>query len=67
MATKLKFVTEEHLTYLDVLRESGKTNMFGAVPYIESKFPGLAHDEAVEMLMYWMRTFATRQAANDRC
>ena len=32
------FVTEEHLEYLDNLRESGITNMFGAAPYLEFSF-----------------------------
>ena len=29
---KPEYLTEEHLLYLDQLRESGVTNMFGAVP-----------------------------------
>lgn len=61
--TKPEFVTEEHLTYLDKLRESGDTNMFGAVPFIEAEFWRLTRDEAKELLTYWMKTFATRQTA----
>ena len=31
-------VTDEHLEYLDDLRESGVTNMFGAGSYLEDNF-----------------------------
>lgn len=51
-----KFITDEHLAYLDDLRTSGQTNMFGAVPYIEAAFP-LTRAEAKELLTYWMQTF----------
>ena len=38
---KPECLKEEHLLYLDQLRESGVTNMFGAVPYILLEFPDL--------------------------
>ncbi|AMO55565.1 hypothetical protein GZ77_09500 [Endozoicomonas montiporae] len=47
----------EHLTYLDELRESGVTNMFGASSYLEAEFPELGRNEARDILMYWMATF----------
>ena len=31
-------ISEEHLDYLDCLRESGVTNMWGASVYIEEEF-----------------------------
>jgi uncharacterized protein YciI len=49
-------VTDEHLEYLDQLRESGVTNMFGARPYLERKF-GTNREESMEILKYWMETF----------
>lgn len=49
-------VTDEHLEYLDELRESGVTNMFGAGTYLEDEF-GLTRDEARTVLTYWMNTF----------
>lgn len=43
-------------TFLDLLRESGVTNMYGAAPYLQ-KHLGLSKSEAKECLLYWMGTF----------
>lgn len=51
------FVTDEQLTYLDDLRQSGVTNMYGAGRYVEVAFPDLTKKQAGEVLGYWMRTF----------
>jgi hypothetical protein len=51
--------TDEHLEYLDALRESGVTNMFDAVPYLMKKF-GLPSEEASRILAHWMKTFSER-------
>ena len=53
---KPEIVTDEHLDYLDDLRESGVTNMFGATPYVQKRF-GLERKDASEILGYWMDTF----------
>ena len=47
---------KEYKEYLDKLRESGKTNMFGAGVYLEKEF-GIGRKEAREILSEWMRTF----------
>jgi hypothetical protein len=52
-------VSDEHLSYLDDLRASGVTNMFGAGAYVESEF-GLTRREAKEVVLYWMATFSER-------
>lgn len=54
------YVTEEHLKYLDNLRESGVTNMFGARPYVKRAFPKLTQEQAGKVLAYWMDTFSER-------
>jgi hypothetical protein len=54
-------VTDDMLEYLDELRESGVTNMFGAAPYVEVAF-GLTTNEARSVLSYWMRTFSERHS-----
>jgi hypothetical protein len=54
-----EIVTEEHLVYLDNLRESGDTNMFGAGPYVEGVF-GVSKKEAREIVGYWMKSFSER-------
>lgn len=51
------------LQYLDELRESGKTNMFGAVPYLMQEF-GWGKEQrefAAAVLSYWARTFGKRK------
>lgn len=47
---------EKYFTYLEELRQSGVTNMFGAVPYLQRAFPELADDPrwAGEILWAWM-------------
>lgn len=60
MMEKLEFVKEEHLDYLDFLRESGATNMFGAAPYVRAWFPELTKGQAWKVLVYWMETFSGR-------
>jgi hypothetical protein len=42
--------------YLNRLRESAVTNMFGAVPYLEAEF-GLTRTEATPILTKWMRGY----------
>lgn len=59
-ASKPEVVNEEHLLFLDELRESGDTNMFGARPYLLQEFPWLSKEEAGEILSYWMRSFPER-------
>ena len=48
---------EEYFEYLDQLRESGVTNMFGAVPYLQAEFPELSFDRAraSQVLQLWMQ------------
>ena len=57
---KPEHVTEEHLLYLDQLRESGVTNMFGAVPFILLEFPDLSEQQAKQVLIFWMKTFSVQ-------
>jgi hypothetical protein len=55
-----ELVFEDFLNYLDDLRESGATNMFGARPYLMDEFPELTKDQAGDVLSYWMSTFSER-------
>jgi len=50
-------VEDEMLEFLDDLRESGETNMFGARPYLMREYDYLDKKEAAEILSYWMKTF----------
>ena len=50
-------MTEEHRIFLNALRESGATNMFGAATFLVEAFPELSDREARAILMEWMRSF----------
>ena len=52
---------KEVFTYLNELRESGDTNMFGARSYIMAEFPEISAAEAKRILMLWMDNF------NEKC
>jgi hypothetical protein len=49
-----EIVTDEHLAYLDDLRDSGATNMFGAAEYVKDAF-GVSRSDAKTILRYWMK------------
>lgn len=51
---------EKYFVFLDALRESGATNMFGACPYLIKGFPKLSEDETRKILIEWMDTFSER-------
>lgn len=55
---------KKYFDYLDQLRQSGETNMFGAVPYLQKQFFELALDreKAVQVLQTWMSGFESSQA-----
>jgi hypothetical protein len=53
------FEKEEYFDYLDNLRESGVTNMFGAAPYLQEAFD-LTRTEAREILKEWMENYGKR-------
>ena len=55
--TRPEYVTDEHLEYLDELRVSGVTNMFGARPYPVRHFEMTDEKEAGNILSYWMKSF----------
>lgn len=46
--------------FLDTPHESGKTNMFGAMPYLIEEFPALTQAQAGEILVRWMETYSVR-------
>jgi hypothetical protein len=46
----------EYYQYLDALRESGVTNMYGAGAYLQDRFD-LSKVEARDILTAWMKQF----------
>jgi hypothetical protein len=55
----------KYFEFLDKLRESGATNMYGASPYLETAFR-LKRGPAVVVLRQWMETFDGKSSAEDR-
>lgn len=49
---------QEVLQYLNELRDSGDTNMFGAAPYVEAHF-GVDRHEARVYMKLWRTNFNT--------
>jgi len=47
------------MIFLDVVRETGKVNMFGAGPYIAKQFKVTDRDSR-KLLAHWMDTFRDR-------
>ena len=52
--SELAVIREDVFAYLDVLRESGVTNMLGAGAYVQANFD-LNRAEAAVLLRAWMR------------
>ena len=68
MVERPTIVTDEHLEYLDELRESGDTNMYGAGSFLDAEFPELldgsrtfhSSPKARIILVYWVKSFTER-------
>lgn len=54
--TTVKKEISKYWIYLERLRRSGQTNMFGAVPWLESAF-GLSRSEVRKILADWMKNY----------
>jgi len=57
MSTRPEFVKDEHLEFLDDLRESAVTNMFGSGAYLKEEFPDLEKRLVNKVVGYWMESF----------
>jgi len=47
----------EHAQFLNKLQQSGRTNMWGAPPYLVAAYPTLTRDEANEIFVYWQENW----------
>ena len=47
-------MTTAHVEFLNELRASGQTNMFGARDFLMDEFIDLKEKEATAILLYWM-------------
>lgn len=48
--------TNKYWIFLEKLRRSGETNMYGAVPYLMREFD-LGHHEARDILVTWIEHY----------
>lgn len=48
--------TNKYWIYLENLRRSGITNMYGAAPYLMKEFQ-LSQKEAIDVLVDWMKNY----------
>ena len=55
---------EQVFVFLDNLRKSGLTNMYGASPYIGEVF-GFSRETSRSLLLEWMETFDTRHPRSE--
>ncbi len=53
---KNEITQEQADKFLNWLRESGKTNMFGATPYLQKQF-NITRYQAMTHLTHWMENF----------
>ena len=59
LSTYSKNECQKYFDYLEQLRQSGETNMYGAASYLQEEFPELryAPERAKEILLAWFGTF----------
>ncbi len=57
-------IMRKEFTYLNRLRESGATNMFGAAPYLEMEFE-LTNREARRIVADWMSWVSENPSNRD--
>jgi hypothetical protein len=55
-------LVDDVLEYLDDLRDSGITNMYGAPAYVEKEFKmaGMTKQQSIDLTGMWMDTFTER-------
>lgn len=55
-------LVDDVLEYLDDLRDSGITNMWGAPAYVEKeyKMAGVTKKQSMDLTGYWMESFTER-------
>jgi hypothetical protein len=63
--TDLEEEVGEYFAFLDGLRESGETNMYGASAYLEDEFK-MKRWDARKVLTAWMKSYDGENTINDR-
>lgn len=60
-----KIEIKKYFTYLDALRNSGVTNMFNAIPYVQYRFR-VPHSQGKQILKLWILTFDHYDSIHNR-
>jgi len=55
-----------YFDYLDKLRDSGRTNMWGAGAYLAQEYPRLTDSEVSQITAAWMETFDPNKTPQER-
>ena len=63
MSDKPEGYKQEVANYLELLRRSGETNMYGASPFLVAEF-GVDRKVASAWLVHWMKTYRREDYAN---
>jgi hypothetical protein len=50
------FPKNEYYAYLESLRDSGVTNMWGAAPFLQYEF-GISYEDAKNILVDWIKSY----------
>lgn len=58
--TRPEIVEDGHLKFLDMLRDSGVTNMMGSPAYLRDAFE-ITKQESYKIVDYWMETFGQEE------
>lgn len=56
MGGEIKMTDNKYWIFLENLRRSGETNMYGAAPWLVAAF-GISHKKAREILADWMKNY----------
>jgi hypothetical protein len=60
---KPEYLKDEHLKYLNELKETKMVPMFGAASTLRLYYDYLTKEQARKILAYWIDTFQERHAA----
>ena len=54
---------QKYFDFLEKLRQSGETNMYGAAPYLQSEFPELrgSQKKTNAILIAWIKSFEMKE------
>lgn len=55
---EIKSENRPYYRMLEIIRETGDTNMYGAAPYLKQLAPELTNEQCKEILIEWMENYS---------